>query len=120
MLTWTRHATSTCALLVRRRPALHMRPGKRHCSMSAAGPAAAHRAASRPQVIILTGPTAVGKTAASLELAHAVGGEIISADSVQIYRGLDIGSAKVSLVDYWQSEMLTDAIAVAQETKLSA
>ena len=51
--------------------------------------------AAKPQVIILTGPTAVGKTAASLELARAVNGEIISADSVQVYRGLDIGSAKV-------------------------
>ena len=49
----------------------------------------------RQQVIILTGPTAVGKTAASLQLAHAVNGEIISADSVQVYKGLDIGSAKV-------------------------
>lgn len=51
--------------------------------------------AAKPRVIILTGPTAVGKTAASLELARAVNGEIISADSVQVYRGLDIGSAKV-------------------------
>ena len=51
--------------------------------------------AAKPRVIILTGPTAVGKTAVSLELARAVNGEIISADSVQVYRGLDIGSAKV-------------------------
>lgn len=50
---------------------------------------------ARSQVIILTGPTAVGKTAASLKLARAVNGEIISADSVQVYRGLDIGSAKL-------------------------
>lgn len=49
----------------------------------------------QPKVIILTGPTAVGKTAASLDLAHALNGEIISADSVQVYRGLDIGSAKL-------------------------
>ncbi len=49
----------------------------------------------RQQVIILTGPTAVGKTAVSLQLARALDGEIISADSVQVYKGLDIGSAKV-------------------------
>lgn len=48
-----------------------------------------------PQVIVLTGPTAVGKTKASLALAERVGGEIISADSVQVYKGLDVGSDKV-------------------------
>lgn len=46
-------------------------------------------------LIIVTGPTAVGKTALSLKLAHAADGEIISADSVQVYRGMDIGSAKI-------------------------
>lgn len=46
-------------------------------------------------LIILTGPTAVGKTALSISLAKTVGGEIISADSMQVYRGLDIGSAKI-------------------------
>ena len=46
-------------------------------------------------LIILTGPTAVGKTAASIGLAKAVGGEIISADSMQVYRYMDIGSAKI-------------------------
>lgn len=47
-------------------------------------------------LIILTGPTAVGKTALSIRLAQAVGGEIISADSMQVYRHMDIGSAKVT------------------------
>ena len=47
-------------------------------------------------LIILTGPTAVGKTAASIGLAKAVGGEIISADSMQVYRQMDIGSAKIT------------------------
>ena len=46
-------------------------------------------------LIILTGPTAVGKTALSISLAKAVNGEIISADSMQVYRGMDIGSAKI-------------------------
>ena len=46
-------------------------------------------------LVILTGPTAVGKTALSVKLAKAVGGEIISADSMQVYRYMDIGSAKI-------------------------
>lgn len=46
-------------------------------------------------LIILTGPTAVGKTKASIGLAKAVGGEIISADSMQVYKHMDIGSAKI-------------------------
>lgn len=47
-------------------------------------------------LVILTGPTAVGKTALSIALAKAVGGEIISADSMQVYRRMDIGSAKIT------------------------
>ena len=47
-------------------------------------------------LIILTGPTAVGKTKASIGLAKAIGGEIISADSMQVYKEMDIGSAKIS------------------------
>ncbi len=46
-------------------------------------------------LVILTGPTAVGKTETSLWLAKTIGGEIISADSMQVYRGMDIGSAKI-------------------------
>ena len=46
-------------------------------------------------LIILTGPTAVGKTKLSISLAKAIDGEIISADSMQVYRGMDIGSAKI-------------------------
>ena len=51
---------------------------------------------SKKPLIILTGPTAVGKTALSVRLAKKINGEIISADSMQVYRGMDIGSAKVS------------------------
>ncbi len=47
-------------------------------------------------LIVLTGPTAVGKTELSVSLAKAVGGEIISADSMQVYRHMDIGSAKIT------------------------
>lgn len=47
-------------------------------------------------LIILTGSTAVGKTKASIGLAKAIGGEIISADSMQVYRHMDIGSAKIT------------------------
>ncbi|MBP5773778.1 MAG: tRNA (adenosine(37)-N6)-dimethylallyltransferase MiaA [Eubacterium sp.] len=47
-------------------------------------------------LVILTGPTAVGKTDISIKLAKEINGEIISADSIQVYKGLDIGSAKIS------------------------
>lgn len=46
-------------------------------------------------LVILTGPTAVGKTKLSVALAKKIGGEIISADSMQVYRHMDIGSAKI-------------------------
>lgn len=46
-------------------------------------------------LVVLTGPTAVGKTKTSIGLAKAIGGEIISADSMQVYRHMDIGSAKI-------------------------
>lgn len=48
------------------------------------------------KLIILTGPTATGKTDLSISLAKALDGEIISADSAQVYKGLDIGSAKIT------------------------
>ncbi len=47
-------------------------------------------------MIIIAGPTAVGKTALSIELAKAINGAVISADSMQVYKGMDIGSAKVT------------------------
>ncbi|MBO4873168.1 MAG: tRNA (adenosine(37)-N6)-dimethylallyltransferase MiaA [Lachnospiraceae bacterium] len=50
----------------------------------------------KPPVIVLAGPTAVGKTELSLELAEALNAEIVSADSMQVYRGMDIGTAKAS------------------------
>lgn len=50
---------------------------------------------NRPLVII-AGPTATGKTSVSVELAKRLGGSVISADSMQVYRGMDIGSAKVT------------------------
>ena len=49
-----------------------------------------------PTVLCIVGPTACGKTALSVELAHMLSGEIVSADAVAVYRGLDIGSAKPS------------------------
>ena len=46
-------------------------------------------------VIAVVGPTAAGKSALSLDLAHALGGEVVNADSMQLYRGMDIGTAKL-------------------------
>lgn len=49
----------------------------------------------KKKLIILAGPTGVGKTELSITLAKQIGGEIISADSMQVYRYMDIGSAKI-------------------------
>ena len=51
----------------------------------------------KPRLIVILGPTAVGKTAAAMALARESGGEIVSADSMQVYRLLDIGTAKPTL-----------------------
>ena len=51
---------------------------------------------TRPRVVAVVGPTAVGKTALAIELALALDGEIISCDSMQIYRSMDIGTAKAT------------------------
>ena len=52
-------------------------------------------AAGKPRLLVLVGPTAVGKTRMSLEIAKAWDAEIISGDSMQVYRGMDIGTAKI-------------------------
>ena len=49
------------------------------------------------KVLVIIGPTGVGKTDLSLKLAKELNGEIISGDSIQVYQGLDIGSAKATL-----------------------
>ena len=54
------------------------------------------RKKATPPLVVILGPTAVGKTALSLDLAERFGGEIVGADSRQIYRGMDIGTAKPS------------------------
>lgn len=53
----------------------------------------------KKKIIVLTGPTAVGKTKLSISLAKRINGEIISADSMQVYKYMDIGSAKITSVE---------------------
>ena len=55
-------------------------------------------AEQKDKVIVIVGPTGVGKTALSVELARRLQGEVISGDSIQVYRGLDIGSAQADPV----------------------
>lgn len=50
----------------------------------------------KPKIVVIVGPTASGKTSLAIEIAKKFNGEVISADSRQVYRGLDIGSAKVT------------------------
>ena len=65
-------------------------------------------------LIVLTGPTASGKTALSIGLAKAIGGEIISADSMQVYRQMDIGTAKIRPEE--MEQILSEAVVQVSES----
>ena len=54
---------------------------------------------SAPKIVVVAGPTATGKTRLGIMLANAIGGEIVSADSMQIYRGMDVGTAKADAAE---------------------
>jgi tRNA dimethylallyltransferase len=81
---------------------------------------------AHPVVIAVVGPTAVGKSDLAVALAHAVGGEVVNADSMQLYRGMDIGTAKLTeaerqgvphhLLDIWP---VTERAAVAEYQRLA-
>jgi tRNA dimethylallyltransferase len=55
--------------------------------------------APRPRLVVIVGPTGAGKTRLSLDLARRAGGEVVSCDSQQVYRGMDIGTGKVSAAE---------------------
>ncbi|MDR6325696.1 tRNA dimethylallyltransferase [Actinoplanes couchii] len=77
-------------------------------------------------VVTVVGPTAAGKSALSIALAHELGGEVVNADSMQLYRGMDIGTAKLTeaerdgvphhLLDIWD---VTEPAAVAEYQRLA-
>ena len=62
------------------------------------------------KVIVVVGPTASGKSSLAIKLAQRLNGEIVSADSMQVYRGMDIGSAKAPenerIVEHWGLDLL--------------
>ena len=82
--------------------------------------------AATPRVIAVLGPTAAGKSALSIALARELGGEVVNADSMQLYRGMDIGTAKLTvaeregiphhLLDIWD---VTEPAAVAEYQRLA-
>ena len=79
-----------------------------------------------PNILVICGPTASGKTALAVELALLLGGEVVSADSMQIYRGMDIGTAKPTaqeraLVPHHMLDVAdpTEAYAVAEAVTMS-
>jgi tRNA dimethylallyltransferase len=68
-----------------------------------------------PRPVLLAGPTAVGKSEIALRLAEKVGGEIVSVDSMQVYRGMDLGTAKASPADRARvPHHLLDVVEVSQ------
>jgi tRNA dimethylallyltransferase len=79
------------------------------------------------KVVAVVGPTAAGKTALGISLALALGGEIINADSMQLYRGMDIGTAKATaperrgvphhLLDLWPVTRTADVASYQQEAR---
>src|SRR6185503_16636253 len=79
-----------------------------------------------PRLVAVVGPTAAGKSELALRLAHRLGGEIVNADSMQLYRGMDIGTAKLAveeregvphhLLDVWS---VTDTASVAEYQRLA-
>ncbi|MGB5365697.1 MAG: tRNA (adenosine(37)-N6)-dimethylallyltransferase MiaA [Polyangiales bacterium] len=80
-------------------------------------------------ILVIAGPTATGKTGAAIELARHFGGELVGADSVQVYRGFDIGSAKPTvtelggvshhLIDVFDPNEEVDAVAYADLADLA-
>ena len=62
----------------------------------------------RPKLIFITGPTAVGKSGLGHQLAREMGGEILNADSMQVYRYMDIGTAKPTLIGTKRSPLSFD------------
>ncbi|MGW0905353.1 tRNA (adenosine(37)-N6)-dimethylallyltransferase MiaA [Streptomyces sp. NPDC002853] len=84
------------------------------------------RAAPAPRVIAVVGPTAAGKSDLGVFLAQRLGGEVVNADSMQLYRGMDIGTAKLTLeerdgvphhlLDIWD---VTEVASVAEYQKLA-
>ncbi len=76
---------------------------------------------TRPTVLAVVGPTATGKSDLGVDLARALGGEVVNADSMQLYRGMDVGTAKLSdderhgvrhhLLDVWDVRQTATAAA---------
>ncbi len=80
----------------------------------------------RPPVVAVVGPTATGKTALAVTLAQRLGGEVVNADSMQLYRGMDVGTAKPDaaerqgvphhLLDVWH---VREAASVAEYARMA-
>ena len=82
---------------------------------------------TKQPLLVVAGPTASGKTALSVQLAKALNGEVVSADSMQMYRGMDIGTAKptpaemegvlhhlIGVLDPWETFSVADYAAMAR------
>lgn len=76
---------------------------------------------ANPPVIAVVGPTGSGKSDLGVQLALALGGEVINADALQFYRGMDIGTAKITLAErHGVPHHLLDTMDVTEEASVSA
>ena len=78
-------------------------------------------AAARPPVVAVVGATATGKSALAVALAHALDGEVVNGDALQFYRGMDVGTAKVTPAEReGVPHHLLDVLDVGQEASVAA
>src|SRR5690606_13841783 len=88
-----------CCRRCRARRRSAVRPGPLRRGVRGGDLGAARLTVSSPPVIAVVGPTAAGKSDLAVDLALAVGGEVVNADSMQLYRGMDIGTAKLTVAE---------------------
>jgi tRNA dimethylallyltransferase len=101
-------------------PAAHDGPGAAGTPDASAAPGSPGAAGSAPPVVAVVGPTGSGKSDLAVSLALALDGEVVNADAMQFYRGMDIGTAKITLAERrGVPHHLLDVLEVTEEASVS-